>query len=113
MLKIENAATLVPFAFYIVAGIIFLAVLPLSNFPPHIGIIGILSLLTAYGLIRKRFWTLWIAVMLLFIATTFSIVTFYYSFGEFLLLDISLAAYLILTWIFTVYVAMKRRTLES
>jgi hypothetical protein len=110
-LKIESVGMFVALIFYAVAGIILLAVLPLANFPPHIGIIGILSLLTAYGLFGKRAWTIWFVIIVFLVGTTFSVATLY--FGRDLLLDISMVAYLILTWVFTVYVADKRETLES
>ena len=110
-LKIESVGMFVALIFYAVAGIILLAVLPLANFPPHIGIIGILSLLTAYGLFGKRAWTIWFVIIVFLVGTTFSVATLY--FGRDLLLDISMIAYLILTWIFTAYVTNKRKTLES
>lgn len=109
-LKIESVGMFTAFVFYALAGIIFLAVLAIDYLtPPHLGIIGILSLITAYGLFKKRNWSLWVVVALFFVGTTFSA----YTFGKDLLLNISVTAYLILTWIFTIYVAVKRRTLES
>ena len=110
-IKIENAGMFAAFAFYAVVGIVCFVVLPLTNFPPHIGIIGVLNLITTYGLFKKRVWSIWIIVMLFFIATTFSAYMLY--FGGDLLLIISAIAYLILTWIFTVYVAAKRKKLEG
>ena len=69
-LKIENVGMFVAFVFYAVVGIICFAVLAIVDFSlVHIGIIGILSLITAYGLLRSRAWTLWVVVALLFIAT--------------------------------------------
>jgi len=112
-LKIESVGMFASFVFYAVVGIIWLAVLPITGFPPHIGIIGILSLTTAYGLFKNRIWTLWLIVALFFIATTFSAYTLYYAFGKAPLLDITMIAYLILTWIFTAYTASERKTLES
>jgi hypothetical protein len=112
-LKMENIGMFSALAFYAVVGVICLAVLPMAGFPPHIGIIGILSLITAYGLFRKRVWTIWLVVMLFFVATAFSAYTLYYFLGKDILLDISMIVYFILTWVFTVYVAAKRRTLES
>ncbi len=112
-LKIESVGMFVAFIFYALVGIICVVALPMANFPPHVGIIGILSLITAYGLFKSRVWTLWVVVALFFIATTFSAYTLYCAFGEDLLLDISIIAYLVLTWIFTAYTAAKRKTLES
>lgn len=112
-LKIENIGMFTAFVFYAVVGIVCFAVLPRANFPPHIGLIGILSLITAYGLLKNRAWAPWVVAALFFVATTFSAYMLYFAFGKFILLDISVIAYLILTWIFTAYTAAKRKTLES
>jgi len=112
-LKIQDVGTLAALVFYAIVGIVCLTVLPMANFPPHIGIISILSLTTAYGLFKKRGWTVWLVVMLFFIATTFSAYMLYYLQGKDLLLDISIIAYLVLTWVFTAYTAAKRKILTS
>ena len=110
-LKIDSMGVFITMIFYAVAGIIFLVMLPLSGFAPHIGIIGILSLIIALGLFGKRNWTIWLVAIVFLVATTFSVATLY--FGRDLILDTSIVAYLILTWIFTAYTAIKRKTLES
>lgn len=112
-LKIEDVGMFAAFAFYIIVGIICFVALPMANFPPHIGIIGILHLISAYGLLKSRVWTLWVITALSFIATTFSIYMLYSAFQKDLFLDISMIAYLIFTWIFAAYTMAKRRTLES
>lgn len=112
----ENLGMYSASAFYVVVGIVFLVMLPIANFPPHIGIIGILSLATAYGLLRKRAWTIWFVVVLFFTATAYSAYTiylFYSSLGQNLIQDLSTIAYLILTWVFTAYITTKRKILES
>jgi hypothetical protein len=112
-LKIENVGMFAAFVFYAVVGIICFVELPMTNFPPHIGIIGILSLITAYGLLKSRVWALWVVISLLFIATTFSAYTLYFAFEKDVLLDVSMIAYLLFTWVFTAYTAAKRKALES
>jgi hypothetical protein len=112
-LKIESIGMFTAVIFYAIVGIVCFAVLPTANFPPHFGIIGIFSLVAAYGLFRKRVWAIWLVVMLFFIATTVSVVTLYNFLLSDLLLGVSMIAYLILTWVFTVYTAAKRKTLES
>jgi hypothetical protein len=113
-LNIESKGTLAAVAFYIAAGIICFAILATIDFRlVHIGIIGILNLITAYGLLRKRAWTIWFIAMLFFIATVFSAVMLYSFFGSNLILDAGMVAYLILTWIVTAYTLTKRSTLES
>ncbi|MDH5375175.1 MAG: hypothetical protein OEZ21_09955 [Candidatus Bathyarchaeota archaeon] len=113
-LKIESVGMFASFVFYAIVGIVCFATLTMVDFRLiHIGIIGILSLTTAYGLFKNRVWTLWVVVALFFIVTTFSAYTLYYALGKDLLVDLSMIAYLLLTWIFTAYTASKRKTLES
>jgi len=112
-LKVESVGMFVAFVFYAVVGIICFVELPMTNFPPHIGIIGILSLITAYGLLKSRTWTLWVVIALLFIATTFSAYTLHFAFEKDVLLAVGMIIYLIFTWVFTAYTAAKRKALES
>ena len=107
-LKTADFRALAPIGFYAVAGILLLALLPFANFPPHIGLTGILSLITAYGLVKKRFWAFWLVIALFFVATTFSLYILYFIAFSNLLVALSMIAYLILTWIFTAYVISKR-----
>jgi len=113
-LKIENTGMLAALIFYAVVGIICFAILAINDFLLiHIGLIGILNLITAYGLFKKRAWTFWAVIALFFIATTFSASMLYYAFGLDLILDTGVMVYLVLTWIFTAYTATKRKTLQA
>jgi uncharacterized membrane protein (DUF2068 family) len=112
-LKTENRSLFATSAFYTVAGILFLVLLVLTPFALHLGIIGIFSLVTAYGLFTKRAWTIWFVVILFFVSTTFSAFTIYYFLGADSLLGLSAIVYLALTWIFTGYALAKRKTLET
>jgi hypothetical protein len=112
-LKTAGIRTLAPVAFYGAVGIIFLVLLPLANFPPHIGLTGILSLVTAYGIFKKRFWAAWLVVALFAVATTISLYTLYIvQFSNWLVI-ISMVAYAVLTWIITAYIMLKRKTPEA
>lgn len=102
-----------PIGFYGVAGIILLALLPFANFPPHIGLTGILSLVTAYGLFKKRFWTIWLVAALFAVVTTVTLITLYYVAFSNLVVGISMVAYAVLTWVFTLYLAVKSRPTEA
>jgi hypothetical protein len=113
-LKIENLGMFAAVAFYAIVGVICFAVLAVIDFRfVHIGIIGILSLITAYGLFKKRSWSIWFVAMLFFIATTFSAYTLYYIALLDPILSLSMLVYLISTWIFTAYIAAKRSMLVS
>jgi hypothetical protein len=99
--------------FYAVVGIVFLVLMVVANFAPHIGIIGIFSLIAAYGIFRKRAWAIWFVIISFFVATTFSAVMIYDVLTRNLLLGLGVVAYLILTWVFTAYAAARRTALES
>jgi len=112
-LNISDKGIFAAFLFYMIAGILFLVLLPLSNFAAHLGIIGILSLATAYALFQKRSWSIWTIAILFLVNTTFSAYTIYWYFGKDLLYSTGTIAYLALTWIFTIYAANKRSTLST
>jgi hypothetical protein len=97
----------------VIVGIVFLASLPLTNFAPHLGIIGIFSLIAAYGTLKKRSWAIWPVIILFLAGTTFSFYTLYYCFPSNYVLGIGATVYLILTWVFTGYLVSKRRLLET
>jgi hypothetical protein len=112
-LKTANIRTLAPVAFYGAVGVILLISLLFANFPPHVGLTGILSLITAYGLFKKRFWATWLVVALFFVATTFSLYTLYYVLFSNWIVGISMIAYAVLTWVFTAYTLSKRKPSET
>ncbi len=113
-LEIESFGMFSAFAFYAAAGISCLAILAMVDFRlVHIGIIGVLNLMVAYGLLKSRVWTIWVVIALFFIATTFSVSMLYFAFWENMLQDAILIVYLFLTWVFTVYTGARRKALES
>jgi hypothetical protein len=112
-LKTADIKTLAPVAFYGAVGVLFLALLPFANFPPHIGLTGILSLITAYSLFKKRFWAVWLVIALFFVATTFSLYTLYYIIFSNWIVGISMIIYAVLMWAFTAYVVLKRKPSEA
>jgi uncharacterized membrane protein (DUF2068 family) len=99
--------------FYATVGIIFLILLPMSGFAPHIGLLGIISLVTAYGFFRKRAWSFWLVVILFVSATTFAVFVLYDVMANELFTSLAMVAFLILTWIFTGYAILKRNTLGA
>lgn len=111
--KIGSKGMFATFAFYAVVGIVFLALLVLRGFAPHVGLLGILSLVTAYGLLRKRAWSLWLVIILFVSGTTFAAFMIYDVLAKDYLLGIGMVVYLILTWVFTAYTAIRRHVLEA
>ena len=112
-LKIESKGMFATFAFYAIAGIIFLVLLPMASFAPHLGIVGMFSLITAYGVLRKRVWAIWFVMILFLVGTTFSAFMIFNILQLGYILGVSAIAYLVLTWVFTVYAWAKRKIFES
>jgi len=99
--------------FYAIVGVVFLVYMFMANFPPHLAIIGLFSLVAAYGLLKKRPWAIWFVIILFFTGTTFSVFMIYDVLTRNYILGIIMFAYLILTWVFTAYTASRRKTIES
>jgi len=112
-LKIQNIGMFSASMFYVIAGIVLLIALLVTGFPPHIGIIAIFSLATAYGLFKKRSWTIYFIFIIFFTVTAFAVYTLYSYFLQNALFTTAILVYLALTWIFTAYTASKRNTLED
>jgi hypothetical protein len=104
-----NRLELAAIAFYVISGIVLLVFLPLIGFPPQLALLGILSLITGYGIVTKRGWAPWILFVLFAGASTFSIYTLAVSGFSNALLGISLIAYAVLTWIFAGYLLLGKR----
>ena len=108
-LKTADVKALAPVVFYSIVGVIFLALLPFANFPPHIGLTGILSLVTAYGILKKRFWALWLVAALFAVATTISLYTLYVIAFTNWVVGLIMIVYAVLTWLFTLYIVLERK----
>lgn len=108
-LKSFNRIELAAIFFYFISGIILLAFLPLIGFPPQLALLGILSIITGYGVFTKRGWAPWILFILFAGASTFSIYTLAVTGFSNILLGISMLAYAVLTWIFAGYLLLRRR----
>mgnify|MGYP001057386710 CR=1 FL=1 len=117
-LKVENPAVLLFSAFYVIVGIVFLFIFAIYNLRLlHLGIIGVLSLIAAYGVFRMEKWAVWLVAALFLLGTTFGTITLYDSivlqtFEGGLLFHVALIAYLILTVVALIYVAAKRKDFE-
>ena len=118
-LKIDNPIVFSFSLFYIIVGAVELIYVVIESFavPPHIGVLGLLSLITAYGLVRMRKWSVLFAVALFFLGTTFSATTLYNSiilqtFEGAPLFHTALIVYTIVSFLTFVYVVMKREEFE-
>ena len=120
--KVENTAVLLFSIFYAVAGVaeVFVMVSSILNATRtliHVGILGFLSLITSYGLLRTRRWSVLLVVALFFLGVTFSAITLYNSvmlqtFEGALLFHVALIAYLILTLVASMYVVTRREDFQ-
>jgi hypothetical protein len=108
--KLKNAdiGTLAPIVFYAVVGALFLVLLPIANFPPHIGLTGVMNLITAYGLFTRRAWAKWLVAALFFVATTISLYTVYFVLFSNWFVSLALIIYVAVTWYFTYYAFIKK-----
>lgn len=107
-LKTFKPFELASLAFYALTGISLLAVLPLTSYPPHLGFLGILSLITAYSLFAKRGWAPWLVAAIFIVITAFALDTLFSAGFSNLLVGLSMLAYAILTWVFTAYLLIKK-----
>lgn len=107
--------------FYFVAAIanfIILGFYGLGLF--HVTLVGVLSLVAAFGLYKLQSWVLWFVVGLFFIVTTYGVtmlsVTIETIQGgselSWFLAVIIWVLYIVFTWIATAYVAARRKNLR-
>jgi hypothetical protein len=102
-LKNASIGTTASILFYLVAGVVLLVVLPFVYFPPHIGLTGVMSMVAAYGLFRKKAWAPWITVALFLVSITMLAFTLFYSMFVNWLASVGLVVYLALNFYFMYY----------
>jgi len=116
-LKLENPIVLLFSIFYAIVGIVLLFIFVFYSLQLlHLGIIGVLSLITAYGVFRMEKWAVWLVIVLFLLGNTVGIITLALTSGwpaEFgVLLRLPLIIYLIITWVISIYVVAKRKEFE-
>jgi hypothetical protein len=108
-LKNFNTPQLASIAFYAVTGIILLAFLPLTGFPPHVGFLAILSLITAYSLFAIRNWAPWLVAVFLIVTSVFALDALFSAGFTNMLAGVSMLAYAVFTWIVSAYILLRRK----
>jgi hypothetical protein len=105
--------------FYIIVGIVQVGywAVEISAAPPTIVVLGILSLITAYGFFRMKKWSVPLVIGLFFLGVTFGAVTLntsilLQSFGGALLFHTALIGYMIILLIALLYTLMKREDFD-
>ena len=113
--KIESRSALAFSIFYVVSGALFFYLLANDLRMVHVGLIGILSIVTALGVFKMEKWSIWPAFIVFLMGNAFSISLLVNSLlielGG-LLVEAALIIYLILIWIVTVYLFAKRENLH-
>ena len=107
-LKNPNMGKLAPVIFYASVGALFFVLLPLANYPPHIGLTAVMSLITAYALFTRSAWAKWLVAAIFFVATTLSLYTVYSIALSNLFVSTGMLLYAVSTWYFTYYVIIKK-----
>lgn len=108
--------------FYAVTGVAQIVVLALTNFRffPS-GAFAVLSFVAAYGLFTVKKWSVWLVIALFFPQFVFGAITLYasilryvsYQEAAFMLLNIALATFIVLSFVSFVYVAAKRKNFQQ
>jgi hypothetical protein len=96
--------------FYAVSGLVLLVFLPLTSFAPQLALLGILSLVVAYGVFTKRGWAPWLLFIFLVAAEAFSLYTLYAVGFSNVLVGISMVAYAVLTFLSAGYLLLKKKS---
>ena len=117
--KVENPIVFLFSVFYIIVGAVEVSYVVVENFraAPNIGVLGLLSLITAYGLFKMRKWSVLLVIALFFLgipfgATALSNSVILQTFGGALLLNVALIAYMIILLIAFIYVVAKREKFQ-
>jgi len=110
ILKGFNRFELASILFYAVSGVIFLVFLPLTSFAPQLALLGVLSLIVAYGLLMKVGWAPWLLFILLVAAEAFSLYTLYAVGFSNASVGLSMVAYAALTLLSASYLLLKKKT---
>jgi uncharacterized membrane protein (DUF2068 family) len=122
MFKVKRRDGLLLAVFYAVVGIAHLVILALSNFAlVTSGILAVLSLIAAFGLLTVRKWAVWLAIGLFFPQFIFGFLTLYAGLLQFstfpestlLLVNVAFAAFILLNFVSFVYIAAKRKSFQQ
>ena len=107
-LKTFKPLELASLGFFALTGLILLVSLPLTSYPPHVGFLGILSLIAAYSLFTKRVWAPWLVAILLITISAFTLIILVSAGFSNVLVGLSMLAYAVLTWVFSAYLLLKK-----
>jgi len=121
-LRVKRRDGLLLAIFYTIVGVVQIIALALTNFALFTsGVLAVLSFIAAYGLFTVKKWSVWLVIGLFFPQFVFGVVTLYasilsyaiYQETAFMLLNIALAAFIVLSFVSFVYVAAKRKSFQQ
>jgi uncharacterized membrane protein (DUF2068 family) len=121
-LKIKRRDGLLLAIFYVIVGVVQIIVLAQTNLGLFTsGVLAVLSFIAAYGLFTVKKWSVWLVIGLFFPQFVFGVLTLYasilsyaiYQETAFMLLNIALAAFIVLSFVSFVYVAAKRKSFQQ
>jgi len=121
-LKVKRRDRLLLAVFYTIGGVAQIIVLALTNFAVFTsGVLAVLSFIAAYGLLTVKKWSVWLVIGLFFPQFVFGVVTLYASIlryalfqeASFMLLNIALVTFIVLSFVSFVYVAAKRKSFQQ
>jgi len=110
--RIESILKYLLAVFYLVSAGFFFYCLALDLNMIHIGLLGFLSLITAFGVFKGEIWSVWVAFLVFCAgnAFAFSMLLNPLTFETLgILSEIGLIAYLILVWVAMIYLSVKRK----
>ena len=110
--KVKDVFTYFSAVFYLVSAAFFFYLLAEDLGMIHVALIGILSLITAFGVFRKESWSVWSAFLVFCGGNAFAISLLFNPLTAEVggtTLKIGLIVYLILVWAAMLYLAAKRR----
>jgi hypothetical protein len=105
-----NRLDLATDSYYIVSGVLMLVFMALIGFPPHVALLGVLSLATGYSIITKRSWSTWLIVIVLIVGSVFALDTVVNIGLTNYAVTGLLTAYAVLTWVFTVRLTLLKKS---
>ena len=110
--KIGESFAYLSAVFYLASAGFFFYFLVIDLNMIHVGLLGFLSLITAFGVFKKKSWSVWSAFLVFCAGNAFAISLLLNPLTmetSEILSEIGLIAYLILVWATMLYLSIKRR----
>jgi hypothetical protein len=86
-----------------------LVFLSLSGFPPHLALLGVLSLITSYSLFTNRVWATWLVFIMLITISVFSLYALSAVGFSNATVTLIMIAYTALTWTVAAWLWLRRK----